>query len=299
MLKDGNVLYNVATITVQNPLLTQPYAINISWNRLSYNQNEKMAFGLFMYPRSSVMSLFTSYEAWQKRFLYNPNLSNLVLDYSYTNAWDKLLTNSVEVNRCVSLLNQWTVHINSVDICESAIKKWTLSQYKCDKDGDKIPDICDDDIDGDWIKNLIWIILYENKDCSIGVNNINSEILRKELVVCSLDNCPFAANSDQSDLNNNGIGEICEKDISTLLSQSLRESWWESTLIVDRDQDWDWILDSVDQCVNVPWNSSNWCPEYYSQNCWVFSTCGNWKIDEWEDFFSCPQDVWVCCGNWI
>jgi hypothetical protein len=37
----------------------------------------------------------------------------------------------------------------------TAIKTNKLSNYKCDKDGDKIPDICDDDIDGDGKKNLI------------------------------------------------------------------------------------------------------------------------------------------------
>jgi hypothetical protein len=33
-------------------------------------------------------------------------------------------------------------------------------------DNDGIPDICDDDIDGDGVKNLIGIILYERPDCS-------------------------------------------------------------------------------------------------------------------------------------
>ena len=40
-------------------------------------------------------------------------------------------------------------------MCENAMKNGTLSQYKCDQDKDEIPDICDDDIDGDGVKNLI------------------------------------------------------------------------------------------------------------------------------------------------
>ena len=299
VLKDWITLYNLATITVQNPLLNQSYAVNVVWDRLTYDQGEKLSLWLSVYPRTSVMSLFTSYQLWQKKFLYNPDFSKLLLDYAYSNAWDKLLTNSVEINRCVALLNQWTVHINSVDICESAMKSKTLSNYKCDQDGDKILDICDDDIDWDGIKNLIGLILYENKDCSIWENNINSDLLKKQLWVCSLDNCPFVVNSNQSDLNNNWIWELCEDPISKLLSSSLRSSEWSNTLVLESDQDWDWVADNMDDCVDIPWNSSNWCPEYYTQSCWVYSTCWNGKVDEWEDCQNCPQDVWVCCGNGI
>ena len=296
-LNDGTILYNVASITVQNPLLLNSYATNISWRRLSYNQNERMNLWLEMYPKTSVLSLFTSYQAGQKNFLYAPNLSNTVLDFSYPNAWDKLLTNSVEVNKCVALVNQWTVHINSSDLCENAIKNWTLWQYKCDMDWDKIPDICDDDIDGDGIKNLVGIISVENKDCSIWIDNINLASLKKELWVCSLDNCPFVKNPDQSDLNNNWIGDLCETLISTALSNYQNND--NNVVYIDRDQDSDGFPDSVDKCIDTPWNSDNGCPQYYTQNCWLNSTCGNGKIDEWESCHNCPQDVWVCCWNGI
>ena len=298
VLKDGSVLSNVATITVQNPLLTQSYAVNVSWNRLGYNQNEKLSLWLSMYPRTSILSLFTSYQIGQKNFLYNPNLFTLNLDYSYSSAWDKLLTNLVEVNRCVSLMNQWTVHINSLDICEVALKNWTLSKYKCDQDWDKIPDICDDDIDWDGVKNLIGIILKEKSDCSIWVENVDIDLLKQELWVCSLDNCFLGSNSNQSDLNNNWIGDLCESMMSDLLSNSA-QSIGENSLAVDRDQDWDGVPDSMDSCVDVPWNSYDGCPRYYVQNCWVNSTCWNGKVEGWESCRNCPQDVWVCCWNWI
>ena len=297
-LKDWTVLYNVATITVQNPLLSRSYAVNVLWDRLSYNQNENMSFWLAVYPKTSVSSLFTSYQAWSKQYFSNPVLSDVVLDFGYSVAGDKTLSNMVEVNKCVSLLNQWTVHINSVDMCENAMKNKTLSKYKCDLDWDWIPDICDEDIDWDGVKNLLGILLYENKDCSFWSNNINSDLLKKELWVCSLDNCPFSVNSEQSDLNNNWIWEVCEVGMSELLSSSMSSEEWSETLILDRDQDWDWIPDSMDDCINVPWNSINGCPEYYSRNCWAYSSCGNGKIDEWENCYSCPQDVWVCCWNW-
>jgi len=50
-----------------------------------------------------------------------------------------------------------------------------------DKDG--IPDICDDDIDGDGVKNLIGTIKYENGYClpdprALDTNNVNLDLLQ-------------------------------------------------------------------------------------------------------------------------
>jgi len=300
VLKDWTIYYSVATVTIQNSLLTQSYAINVSWSRFTYNQNENLSLWLSLYPIAPVLSLFTSYQPGYRTTVYNPNLAQTILDYAYSTAWDKLLTNSVEVNRCVDLINQWTVHINAADVCEAASKKWTLSQFKCDMDGDSIPDICDDDIDGDWFKNLLWIITHENQDCSITVDNVNVEILRKQFWVCSLDNSPFVENPNQSDLNNNEIWDAWESDIIELLNQfwGITSSQW-SASVIDYDTDQDWIPDSIDQCVDVPWNSVTGCPKVNLQECWAFSTCGNGEVDEWETCLNCPWDAWECCGNWI
>ena len=297
-LEDWTEFYAVATIMVNNPNLAQSYAVNMSGKRLAYNQNEKMSLGLNMYPNVPVLSLFTSYQAWQKQFLSSPNLANTILNFAYATAWDKTLTNTIELNRCIALINQWTVHITSVDICESALKNWSISKYKCDQDKDWIPDICDDDIDWDGIKNLVGIITKENKDCSVTSDNVSIEILKKQIWVCSLDNCPFNSNPDQSDLNNNWMWEVCEISISSLLTSTRSvTSDEEVALTLDKDQDQDWVPDSRDDCVNVPWNSANGCPQYYNQNCWVFSSCWNGKLEAWETCLNCPEDAWECCWN--
>ncbi|MBQ5945541.1 hypothetical protein IJL65_04035 [bacterium] len=59
-----------------------------------------------MVPKTPVVSLFTSYQAGKKDYTANPDFNKSVLDFSYATAGDKTLTNSVEVNKCVSLLNQ-------------------------------------------------------------------------------------------------------------------------------------------------------------------------------------------------
>ena len=300
VLKDWTKFYSMATITIQNPLLTQSYWINVSWKRLVYNQNEKLALWLNTYPKSSILSLFTSYQLGSRMFVVAPDLSKTILDFSYSTAWDKLLTNMVEINRCVALTNQWTVHINSKDVCKTALENKTLGNYKCDEDEDGIPDICDDDIDGDGMKNLIWIISHENKDCSITGDNVNLEILKKQFWVCSLDDCPFTANLDQSDLNNNWIWDVCESLIlSVINSKDGSKSDETEDILYSSDQDQDWVPDNEDNCIDVPWNSADGCPQYYNQNCWVYSSCGNGKIDEWETCQNCPEDVGMCCGNGI
>ena len=298
-LKDWSILYAMSTFYVDNKLLNQSYAMNISWNRLVYNPNENLSLWLNVYPKGSMLSLFTSYFAWQKDYISNPDESDMFLDKSYPSAWNMTLTNSVMINKCVSVLNQWTIHINSIDLCETALKNKTLSKYKCDMDKDWIPDICDDDIDGDGKKNLIWIITKENSDCSINSNNINYEIFKKEFWVCSLDNCPFQENSDQSDLNNNWIWEVCDSNSLQMLWYSdSGENSQNTVSLKNKDKDQDWIPDNIDQCPDVPWNMINGCIDFSMESCWSISKCWNWKIDEWENCLNCPMDAGVCCWNW-
>lgn len=90
-------------------------------------------------------------------------------------------------------------------------EKTLFAGLKCDLDKDNIPDIYDDDIDGDGIKNLLGIMIYEKEDCQFSVGeNVNSQLYQQHFGVCSLDNCPFISNSEQRDLNANGIGDVCE-----------------------------------------------------------------------------------------
>ena len=66
-----------------------------------------------------------------------------------------------------------------------------------DTDLDGIIDVCDDDIDNDGIKNVL------------GIYDENG-LIDSTKVAESKDNCVFIANADQTDSNNNGIGDTCE-----------------------------------------------------------------------------------------
>lgn len=74
-----------------------------------------------------------------------------------------------------------------------------------DTDGDGIGDVCDDDIDGDGIKNPIWI-----------VDDKWNIVQRK--VTKDMDNCLFVVNSSQKDANHNWIWDACEKQWDDLLA---------------------------------------------------------------------------------
>ncbi len=55
------------------------------------------------------------------------------------------------------------------------------------------------------------MVLYERADCKLIVGDtIDSGAYQQHFGVCSLDNCPLTPNTEQQDLNLNGIGDVCE-----------------------------------------------------------------------------------------
>lgn len=76
-----------------------------------------------------------------------------------------------------------------------------------DSSNNEVGDVCDDDIDGDGIKNPKGIVDETGR--------INVRLLKE-----NEDNCLFTPNADQIDTNNNGIGNAC-RDSNEKLSMYL------------------------------------------------------------------------------
>lgn len=174
---------------------------------------------------------------------------------------------------CQSTTNQWyhtavTVAVDSKALCLT--KNNTL---RCDLDKDGIPDLCDEDIDGDTISNRMNLLTKEFPDCRIDAGNIHQQLFSSYTQACAqgapLDNCPFIKNKSQEDAEMNGRGDVCD---STW--QSWMTWWWAWTWgggwwwggEGNWDADGDGIPDSVDACWSTPESANgqsdkDGCPE--------------------------------------
>lgn len=89
------------------------------------------------------------------------------------------------------------------DACESATD---------DFDGDGIPDIQDDDIDGDGVTNDMDADPY-NPDVWEFPHQADTDMDGK---FDHEDNCPLIANEDQLDTDQNGLGDVCDVEVSNI-----------------------------------------------------------------------------------
>jgi hypothetical protein len=156
--------------------------------------------------------------------------------------------------QCAVFKSVVTLSRGPADLCLDLKLSWKLSQLSCDMDGDLLPDLCDDDIDGDGVQNLLGVLRTQWSGCVYTSQDFQPSVLEEHFQrSCRLDNCPIDRNADQIDANINGKWDICE-DLFV-------GSWTQND-----DIDGDGILNSRDACLNIPENhngfqDSDGCPE--------------------------------------
>ncbi|MCX6823734.1 MAG: thrombospondin type 3 repeat-containing protein [candidate division SR1 bacterium] len=262
-LTDGKKLTNMLTMNITDKTLLSSYALLMTPSTLIANIGQKINFSTHIMgkmintPITQIME-FSDGVTQQK-----PGSEKMPSLFIHSYQKNGILTpqDSMYINQCSYLKNQATIVINGTDACLDAKIQGNMKvAYKCDLDGDGIPDLCDTDIDNDGIPNLLGIINFENKDCSYESDpsksnaNLNQQILGQHYQgVCSLDNAPFNINPDQLDLNQDGIGDAQAATPILGSGEAL-------------DTDGDGIIDSQDLCPTIQetWNGiddSDGCPE--------------------------------------
>ena len=82
----------------------------------------------------------------------------------------------------------------------------------CDFDEDSIIDVCDTDIDGDGIPNMLWLLLWEHPSCLFTATVVDTDRLDEQIGLIEmweeLDNCPFVVNSNQADADGDSLGPL-------------------------------------------------------------------------------------------
>lgn len=246
--QDNTQTRNYITVYIIDPIYGQSFSKNFAPNNLI-----TVPWQTLQYINTPVWDNIQANTFIQR---YTPTVSqtyqgnNTILSHRYDSPWVYFPSNTQYINQCLFLESQATVVIEQEDLCIDIMRSWRANQY-CDMDDDNIPDICDDDIDGDWVQNLIGLILFDNDNCSISADNINYDLLQDHIQwVCLLDNCPFTTNSTQEDRDRSGIGDICEESLSTIL-QTYTDNIDISNAI--KDSDGDGIDDTQDGCPTIHW----------------------------------------------
>uniref|UniRef100_A0A8C1NV63 Thrombospondin 3b n=1 Tax=Cyprinus carpio TaxID=7962 RepID=A0A8C1NV63_CYPCA len=112
-----------------------------------------------------------------------------------------------------------------------------------DTDGDGIGDQCDEDADGDGIKNV-------EDNCRL-VPNKDQQNSDTDSYGDACDNCPNVPNGDQLDADGNGKGDICDNDIDGDGIPNVLDNCPNIPNPMQTDRDGDGVGDACDSCPEV------------------------------------------------
>lgn len=269
-LKNGQQLLVTSTLNIRNPEKLGNQVINIQTKGSGANEIHLFfqALGVGQKDLFGIRSFINNKEGKTEK-----NLSPSKAFFTINNRQGLLkIKNEMQIGKSLRLYNEGVAFLGNQAQAGKAIEldpDQVFSGLKCDFDRDGIPDVYDDDIDGDGVKNLLGMVSFEREDCAFVVGeNIDKPRYEEHFGICDLDNCPLAANQEQTDLNANGVGDQCE--IKEPLCGNGR-------------------IEKGENCKNCPIDVGP---------CTAF--CRNGQIEKAENCSNCHEDVPLClasCGD--
>ncbi len=250
---DITPIQNVLTVYVQADSDAQTTIFNAT--PLSASVGEQLSFDLLLQElvRNDVSLIDWNRGDGTEEQIVAPLNTDFSQSHAYLTPGSHTVEATVFTHQGAVYINEMTVYAEGGDLCIDGI-----DELVCDLDEDSLPDLCDIDLDGDTHQQRLTLLLYETPACDFTVNVDQDELMDYyEYVEQSGtgDNCPFVANEDQANQDNDRRGDLCDAD--PLEPQEPEE---------DNDQDGDGIEDNADGCPMVPESmngvqDADGCPE--------------------------------------
>ncbi|KPP74677.1 thrombospondin-3a-like, partial [Scleropages formosus] len=127
--------------------------------------------------------------------------------------------------------------------CKADNCMFTPNSGQEDADNDGIGDQCDEDADGDGIKNV-------EDNCRL-IANKDQQNSDTDSFGDACDNCPNVPNIDQKDTDNNGEGDACDNDIDGDGVPNVLDNCPKVPNPMQTDRDGDGVGDACDSCPEI------------------------------------------------
>jgi len=252
---DGTIHTNAITILVEWVSENKKSYLTLSsdkllawvWDEIGLNMDRSYI------NTENIIKIVLNFWDWNSVTI-DPNLLKYQVYHKYSKKWLYNPYIILNTNDCREYISQITISISDYSTCIVDYLDGTINtKYKCDMDKDNIPDICDDDIDGDGVTNPLWIVQFENPDCSLMLDGV--DIRYPNDLWLTKNNVNNKNSIQNNDINQSTGGNINWNDNNiwnNLENQTINQDWWVDIWNQNQKQpnniNLDILLESINTC---------------------------------------------------